>query len=143
LDGLGSGGNLDSAMSEKSILHEILARGEGFGHRQHVELTWRCLDDHRPDAAGRLVGDELRRLAAAHGTPDRFHATITSAWVHCVAVHRQRWPAESFDGFIDRNPDLLDPTLLEHFFSPELIRSEAARAEAVEPDRGALPALRS
>jgi hypothetical protein len=124
-----------------STLHEILERGEGFGHRQHLELTWSCLVDHNPDEALVQIGVAIRKVAAAHGAPDKYHQTITSTWVRCVAVHRERWPAQSFDEFIERNPDLLDPKLLEHFFSPETLFSAQARATAVDPDRRPLPAL--
>jgi hypothetical protein len=128
-------------MTGDSILHEIIARGEGFGHRQHLELTWRCLEDHEPEGATAIVAAAIRQVAAAHGAPDKFHATITSGWVHCVAVHRERWPADSFDDFIERNPGLLDPKLLEHFYSPDRLFSDEARAAVVGPDLRRLPAL--
>jgi hypothetical protein len=128
-------------MSDESILHEILARGEGFGHRQHVELTWRYLEDHDPEAARMLVTAAIRKLAAAHGAPDKFHATITGAWVRCVAVHRERWPAASFDQFIKRNAALLDPKLLEHHYTHGVLFSDRSRAEIVDPDIRPLPAL--
>jgi hypothetical protein len=128
-------------MSDEAILHEILARGEGFGHRQHVELTWRYLVDHDPGAARVLVADAIRRVAAAHGAAGKFHATITEAWVRCVAVHRERWPAASFDQFIERNAALLNPKLLEHHYTHAALFSERARAEIVDPDIRPLPAL--
>jgi hypothetical protein len=128
-------------MSGESILHEILARGEGFGHRQHVELTWRYLEDHDPEAARMLVADAIRRVADAHGAPEKFHATITGAWVRCVAVHRERWPADTFVQFIERNKALLDPKLLDQHFSRELLFSDSARAEIVSPDIRPLPTL--
>jgi len=51
-----------------------------------------------------------------------------------VAVHRERWPAGTFPEFLDRNPELLDPGLLDHFYSPELLGSQEARAQWVTPD---------
>ncbi len=125
----------------RTVLHEILARGEGFGHRQHLELTWRCLEDNDPAEALQMVAEAIRQVAAAHGAGDKYHATLTSAWVHCVAVHRERWPAASFDEFIERNLALLDPHLLDHFYSPSLLFSDAARAAFTSPDRRPLPAL--
>jgi hypothetical protein len=156
---------------DRLVLHEILGRGEGFGHRQHVELAWRLLtlrsdilredtvredtvreDTARGDtghvntgdAAGDVadaVADAVRMVAAAHGRPGRFHETITRSWVRCVAVHQERWPAATFGEFLDRNPRLLDPGLLGHFYSPGLLASAAARDQWVAPDRHALPAL--
>jgi hypothetical protein len=128
-------------MSQDQILHEILARGDGFGHRQHVELTWRYLEDHEPEAACVHVADSIRQVAAAHGAPGKFHATITAAWVRCVAVHKERWPAPTFDEFIRRNDALLDSKLLSHHFSPGLLAGDDARAAIIEPDLRPLPVL--
>ena len=128
-------------MVGQTILHEILARGAGFGHRQHLELTWRCLENCTEDAALAMIGDAIHRLATAHGAPGKYHATITSGWVRCVAVHRERWPAASFAEFIERNPQLLDSKLLEHFYSPSLLFSDQARTAIAAPDRRSLPGL--
>ena len=126
--------------ADQRVLHEILGRGDGFGHRQHVELAWRYLAMHGADLAPNAVAEAIRQVAAAHGQESRFHETITRSWVRCVAVHRERWPAETFAGFLDRNPQLLDPGLLGHFYSPELLGSSEARDRWVAPDRHDLPA---
>lgn len=128
---------------DRQALHEILGRGEGFGHRQHVELAWRLLAAHDAAQAADAVAAAIRQVAAAHGQPARFHETITRTWVRCVAVHRERWPAATFGEFIERNPRLLDPGLLGHFYSPGLLASAEARGQWVAPDRHALPALAS
>ena len=127
---------------DRQILHEILSRGEGFGHRQHVELAWRYLGTHDSvdDAAAAMAG-AIRQVAAAHGQEAKFHETITRAWAHCVAVHAERWPAETFERFITRNPRLLNSRLLSHFYSPERLASSQARHSWVDPDRHPLPAL--
>ena len=70
----------------------------------------------------------------------RFHETITRSWARCVAVHRERWPASTFPEFLERNPQLLDPGLLGHFYSPGLLGSPEARARWIDPDRHPLPA---
>jgi hypothetical protein len=126
------------------VLHEIIGRGEGFGHRQHVELTWRYLGLHdTADDAADAVAEAIRQVAAAHGQPGKFHETITRSWARCVAVHRERWPAATFGEFLERNPQLLDSNLLGHFYSPGLLGSREARAGWVSPDLRALPALAS
>jgi hypothetical protein len=73
--------------------------------------------------------------------PCAHHETITRAWLQFVAVHTQRWGAESFKAFIETNPDLLDRKLIEHFYSPGLIFGGPARAAWVDPDLRQLPAL--
>jgi len=126
---------------DRRVLHEILGRGDGFGHRQHVELAWRLLAMHGTDRAADAVAAAIRQVASAHGQPDRFHETITRSWVRCVAVHRERWPAATFADFLDRNPRLLDPGLLGHFYSPGLLASPEARGQWVTPDLHAFPVL--
>jgi hypothetical protein len=125
--------------------HEVLsaivqARG-GFGHREHVELAWTYLQMHPTDRAAEAMAAAVRRLAREHGADGKFHETITRAWLHCVAVHDQRWGAADFDTFLARNPELLDRTLLGHFYSRELIGSDRARVSWSEPDLRTLPAL--
>jgi hypothetical protein len=124
---------------DSQVLHEILGRGEGFGHRQHVELAWRYLSMHDYEQAADAMAEAIRRVAAAHGQQAKYHETITRAWAHCVAVHQQRWPATTFPGFLDRNPALLDSHLLDHFYSPERLRAPRARATFLDPDRHPLP----
>jgi hypothetical protein len=125
--------------------HEVLsrivkARG-GFGHREHIELAWTYLQIYETDRAADAMVAAIRHLAHAHGAEGKFHETITRAWLHCVAVHDQRWGAGDFDTFLERNPNLLDRTLLGHFYSRELIGSDHARASWSEPDLRGLPLL--
>lgn len=124
-----------------AVLHDILGRGAGFGHRQHVELAWRYLARPDADQAADAVTAAILQLAEALGQPAKFHQTITRSWVRCVAVHRERWPAASFEEFLDRNPQLLDAGLLGHFYSSDLLCSGQARSEWVAPDLRALPVL--
>ncbi len=122
-------------------LHEILESRGGFGHREHLELAWSYLRRYPTDEAAEVMAAAIRRIARQHEAEDKYHETITRTWVHFVAVHIQRWGAESFEEFIERNPDLLDRKLIEHFYSRELILTESARAAWVVPDLRRLPAL--
>lgn len=123
------------------ILHEILDTRGGFGHREHLELAWNYLRLYPIDEAAGVMVAAIRHIARLHRGEDKYHETITRAWLHFVAVHSQRWGAESFEGFIERNPDLLDQKLIGHFYSRELIRSQAARATWAVPDLHRRPAL--
>src|SRR5271154_2992015 len=123
------------------ILHEIVESRGGFGHREHLELAWTYLRLYPIDEAAELMVAAIRRVARLHGAEEKYHETITRAWLHFVAVHIQRWGAESFEQFIERTPDLLERKLIEHFYSRELLLSEPARAAWVSPDLRALPAL--
>jgi hypothetical protein len=111
-----------------------------FGHREHIRLAWLELRDHEPDEALRRVEAAIRHLAAAHGEPQKFHRTITAAWMALVAHHLREAPELDFDAFVGRFPALLDSRLLRHHFSAELIASGAARARPLAPDLRPLPA---
>lgn len=123
------------------ILDEIVRLRGGFGHREHLEVAWSYLRLYPIDAAIDIMTAAIRHVARRHGAPDKYHETITRSWLHFVAVHRQRWGAETFEAFLDRNPELLDRDLVGHFYSRELISSESARAAWVAPDLRHLPAL--
>jgi hypothetical protein len=123
------------------VLQEILRSRGGFGHREHLELAWSYLRLYSIDEANEAMVAAIRHVARLHGAEDKYHETITRAWLHLVAVHGQRWSADSFETFMDLNPDLLNSKLLQHFYSRELILSEPARAAWTAPDLRPLPAL--
>lgn len=123
------------------ILNRILATRGGFGHREHLELAWTCLDRYDVDAAHHAATTAVRHLAGRHGMPDRYHETITRSWVHVVALHRALEPARSFDAFIAAHPVLLTKDLLSRHYSPPVLHSPSARAHWAEPDLRAFPAL--
>jgi hypothetical protein len=122
-------------------LHEILETRGGFGHREHLELAWSYLWVYPIEEAVDVMVAAIRHVARLHGAEGKYHETITRAWLHFVAVHMQRWGADSFEEFLERNPDLLDGKLIEHFYSRKVIRSESARASWTVPDLRRLPAL--
>jgi hypothetical protein len=127
--------------SDLEVLQEILEPHGGFGHREHLELAWSYLRLYSIDEAAEVMVAAIRHVARLHGAEDKYHETITRAWLHFVAVHMQRWGADSFEEFLERNPDLLDSKLIQHFYSRELILSDPARAAWIAPDLGRLPAL--
>ncbi len=122
-------------------LDEILRARGGFGHREHLELAWTYLRLYPIDEATEAMVAAIRHVAGRHAAQDRYHETITRTWLQFVAVHAQRCGTDSFDEFLERNPDLLDRKLIEHFYSRELIRSDSARATWTVPDLRPLPAL--
>jgi hypothetical protein len=121
------------------ILRSVLDARGGFGHREHLELTWRYLQIYEPQQAQRALATAIRHLATTHGTPDKYHETITRCWVQLVALHRAGSGTESFDEFIAENHGLLDRHLLDAHYSPELIGSLRARTRWMEPDLRDLP----
>jgi hypothetical protein len=123
------------------ILHRIATTRGGFGHREHLELAWTCLDRYDLATAHDAVKTAVTSLAQRHGMPERYHETITRSWVHVVALHRSLHAADSFDAFIAAHPALLTKDLLGRHYSQPLLRSQAARTAWAEPDLRAFPVL--
>ncbi|MEU9040498.1 MULTISPECIES: hypothetical protein [unclassified Kitasatospora] len=125
------------------LLREAMTGAERFGHRQHVRLTWLAVRRHGAATALGLIGDGIRRTATKAGAPQKFHVTMTRAWVELVAHHADGAPAfeerENFEAFAARHPELLDKELLARHYRPGTLASEQARTSWVEPDLTPFP----
>ena len=119
------------------LFEEVMAGAERFGHRQHVHLTWLAVRRHGTAAAVTLVSSGIQRTARYHGAPQKYHATISRAWVELVGYHLRA--GEDFAGFAARCPELLDKRLLTSHYRPSTLASPAARSGWIEPDRKPLP----
>jgi hypothetical protein len=136
--GRGGGGG---AGGFDALLAEVMAGAERFGHRQHVELTWLAVRRYGVPAAVGLVSDGIRRTARYAGAPQKYHATVSRAWVELVGYHvAQHGPAEpEFATFAERNPALLDKRLLTRFYRPATLASPQAKTGWAEPDLAPFP----
>jgi hypothetical protein len=118
--------------------HEAIPASQ-FRHRDHLRMAWLYVTRQGEVAAEELASAGIRKFAAAHGVPQKYHHTVTIAWVRLVALHQRRWPAEDFDRFIEGSADLLDKRLLRGHFRSQTLASPRAREEWVEPDLAPLP----
>ena len=123
-----------------AILAEIVPPGGAFGHREHVHLAYLAVQRYGPDKAADAVAGWIHQLAAHHGAPQKFHATVTRAWVEIVAHHMAAdQNGGDFASFADRYPPLLDKRLLTKHYSSRALASPAARTGWLEPDLAAFP----
>lgn len=81
-----------------------------FSHRVHLSLAWRYLQrDGFPEGAQQFR-HHLQRYVTSVGAEDKYHETIT--WAYLVLLNEERClraaPGESFETMILRRPDLLD-----------------------------------
>ena len=79
-----------------------------FGHREHLRLAWCYLARFGREETERRLLAGLRALAARAGTPDKFDAALTSAWVGVLADAARQLGAPTFDGLLSARPELLD-----------------------------------
>jgi hypothetical protein len=126
--------------------HETLVRafesGEGpaggFHHAQHVRVAWWYLRAHPlPDAMARFTAS-LRHFAEKHGKPERYHETVTIAFLLVISERlAAAGPEAGWEAFADQNPDLFSwqPSVLDRYYRPETLWSDRARKSFVMPDR--------
>ena len=129
----------NTTMSEREFIEGFEActlAENAFHHRDHIRLAYLYLRDLSPlDALTRFTAG-LKRFAASLGKPDRYHETIT--WAYLLLIHErlQREPTNDFESFARANPDLLvwHPSVLDAYYRPETLKSDLARRAFVMPD---------
>lgn len=110
-----------------------------FRHADHVRLTIVYLSRHGRDEALRRLADGLLLFATRKGHPEKFHVTLTRAWVDLIDAARRAHPAVvDAAALVALRPELLDRTTLHRFYSSECLASELAKAQWVPPDRRAI-----
>jgi hypothetical protein len=112
-----------------------------FSHRQHIRLAYVYLAESAVELALERMRAALVGFLCVHGLPaSKYHATLTRAWILAVDHFMHRSPkAFSADDFIARNPLLLDTKIMLTHYSAELLFSDQARADFVEPNLDPIP----
>ncbi len=99
-----------------------------FGHHAHVRAGYLYLRNSNFAEALTRMGRSIRAYAAHLGKPDRYHETITVAFLaliqQCIV---ERGDAGGWASFAANNPQLLDAGLLSRFYERELLESNLAR----------------
>jgi len=109
---------------------------ESFHHKDHIRLAWTYLKLHGPVDAPPRMAAAIRNFAAHHGKSDKYHETVTVAWMLLVA---QASHCASLEEVAAQFPQFFDKSYLAEFYSPELLQSGAARNSFVAPDKKPLP----
>ena len=125
----------------EALLAEVMAPADRFGHRQHIHLTWLAVRRYGTAAAIALVNDGLQRTATYAGAPQKYHATVSRAWVELVGHHLESMEDGSFDSFVHRYPALLDKRLLSRHYRSSTLATAEARTRWVAPDLRPLPTV--
>jgi hypothetical protein len=108
-----------------------------FHHEEHVAAAWEALRRMPLGHAAERISGALRRFAARAGVPDRYHETVTWAFVVLIAERRRRIGLDaSWPQFRAAFPELFSCDLLARYYSPELLASDLARTTFVLPDPG-------
>jgi hypothetical protein len=107
-----------------------------FHHQQHVQVAWRFVQKYGMPAALAEFRTAIKRFADAKGATGLYHETITWAFLLLIAERQARDLPETWEAFAAANPDLLvwKPSILERYYSKELLASDLARRTFVMPD---------
>lgn len=108
---------------------------QDFDYRAHIAVAFEALQEDDFFAASKRIADGLKRLTIAAGMPEKFHATITQAFMSAIAEAMHVSPAETAEDFLARNPELLAGSFLKARYSPSCLASDLARKVALLPDQ--------
>ena len=135
-----------SAWSDEDFLRafeDLSFPADQFHHREHIRVAWLYLKSSDATRAAERMSDGIRRFANHHGATQKYHHTLTLAWMRLVAAALVEAPAgHNFMQFLAEYSELGDKELLKKYYSPELLQTNAAREGWVLPDLQPLPNLR-
>ena len=108
---------------------------DAFTHAEHVRVGWWYLKQDPILLAIARFRTALQRYATGKGKPERYHETITIAYLLLIAERLAGARDLSWPEFATRNPDLLQwsPSILAQFYADEVLASERARQVFVLP----------
>jgi hypothetical protein len=125
--------------SDEQLLEQFEAASipeDCFPHSEHLHAAFLYLHRFPLVEALQRFSAALRRLAAAKGKPDRYHETIT--WAYMILVNqRMDETGQIWEEFASKNADLLDwrNSILKKYYREDTLNSEKARRQFVLPDR--------
>jgi hypothetical protein len=115
-------------------------RVQHFGHRDHLRLAFlSARAGGTPDEVVERCRAGIRAVASAHAAPDKYHETITAAWVAIMLQVAAARPLATFDEVLVAYPALEDTAYLERYYSPARLMCDDARSRRLAPDRAPLP----
>ena len=114
--------------------------GSQFHHADHIRLAWIYLGRMSEEEATRRIEQSIRRFAAHNGASQKYHHTMTLAWMKLVAAAREEtFESSNFATFAERHPELFNVEALNLYYSTARLAGSEAKAEWVEPDLCDLP----
>jgi hypothetical protein len=111
--------------------------GDSFHHADHVRLAFVYLGKFALLEALIRFTSAIKAFAAANGKPERYHETITWAYMFLINQRRAQSAAQSWEEFAAAHGDLLiyRNGILDRYYKPETLSSPAARSGFVLPDK--------
>jgi hypothetical protein len=105
-----------------------------FVHREHLRMAFEMLRLYDFPTAALHYSNALRLITEKVGKPEKFHQTVTIAFLAIVAERLDANLATDFEAFLAANPDLEDRSTLARWYPAERLNSAAARRTFVLPE---------
>ena len=131
--------------SEDRAFQSVFESGQfpiqDFNHRAHLRLAYVYLTEQVTEAAYMSMRDAIHDFLKCNGIDlTKYHDTITRAWILAVRHFMDKTShSDSANSFIDQHPEMLDSKIMMSHYSAEVLFSDKARAEFVEPDLDPIP----
>ena len=118
-----------------ALLTEITGQDGRFRHREHINLAFVAVRRYGMPEAVTTICDWIQHIAVYARAPQKYHYTVSRAWVEIVAHHVETDPdCAEFGTFVARHQVLLDKRLLSRHYRSSTLAAPAARHGWVEPD---------
>lgn len=105
-----------------------------FRHADHLQVGFELLKRNDFPTATMLFCQTLKQMTANAGQAAVYHETISVAFLSLIAERSTLNLDLDFEAFKMANPDLLDKSVLGHWYSKERLRSDVARKTFVLPE---------
>lgn len=110
-----------------------------WNHTAHIRMAWLVLEKSETfQQALERIRQGIMRFNSSKNSIG-YHETITVAFAQLI--YSRRKDGDSWLSFSERNADLFDKNVLERFYNRNLLFSDRARKEFVEPDLDKLPSV--
>lgn len=100
----------------------------------HLQVGFELLKRNDFPTAAMLFCRTLKKVTAKAGHEALYHETISVAFLSLIAERSALHLDLDFEAFKIANRDLLDKSILEHWYSKEQLHSDVARKTFVLPE---------
>jgi len=106
-----------------------------FGHREHVRVIWELIHAYGTLGAVSRFESSLKRITAAAGHPEKYHATITHAFAFLVGERLAEQGPLNWEEFTQTNADLFEwpNRTMQRMYPDDTLSGPVARKTFVMP----------
>ncbi len=125
-------------MTDEDFLNAFEATGlceRDFDHAAHVRAAFLLIQRHGFAHAVPLYCRALQALTRHYGVPEKYHETITIAFLALINQRLSEMPDANWDDFCTQNADLFSGNALLTYYTPAQLAQPAARKTFQLPHR--------